>query len=262
MMGEIVVALVVYERVDNHAWIRINRPEKRNAMNQQAREELRAAMACAHEVSVVVLTGVEDIFCGGIDLKEVQADAERGSEATLADWRALNVEIREHPAVFIACVNGLALGGGVTLTGVCDLAFATDTAQFGMPEVGFGMYPNPAGPATQLSLTRKRAAWLVLTGERLTAEQAVQWGLINEAVPFCELESRVNEVAAKMAAFDDATLAQCKQALDAVPMDISSWQEAFAHGAEVNARIRAGSDAPDAGLARFKRGERNPGQGR
>lgn len=254
--------IVEFEPLDTHAWIRINRPEKRNAMNKEARDALRAALASARgQFSVVAITGVAQTFCGGIDLKEVQADAERGSEATLADWRALNAEIREHPSVFIAAINGIALGGGVTLTGVCDLAIAADDAEFGMPEVGFGMYPNPAGPATQLSLTRKRAAWLVLTAERISAARAAEWGLVNEAVPREQLEPRVNEIAARMAAFDATTLRECKFMLDEVPLKVDDWRGAFRAGVTANANINAASSSASEGLARFKRGERNPGQG-
>ena len=132
--------LVLLEPEAGYARIRINRAEKRNAMHQAARDALRDALDTVRgQFPVVVLTGVDDVFCGGIDLKEVQAQALEGSEQALADWRGLNVELREHPAVFIAAVNGIALGGGVTLTGVCDLAIAADAAAFGMPEVGFGM---------------------------------------------------------------------------------------------------------------------------
>ena len=137
------MSIVLFEPREGYAWIRINRPEKRNAMNREARDGLRAAMARARDgFPVVAITGVDTTFCGGIDLKEVQAEAERGEQTALADWRDLNAEIREHPSIFIAAVNGLALGGGVTLTGVCDLAVAAEEARFGMPEVGFGMYPK------------------------------------------------------------------------------------------------------------------------
>ncbi len=254
--------LVRLEPGDGFAWIRINRPEKRNAMNQVARDGLREAMERARgRYPVVALTGVDDIFCGGIDLKEVQAQALEGSQQALADWRALNVEIRAHPSVFIAAVNGIALGGGVTLTGVSDLAIAADDAAFGMPEVGFGMYPNPAGPATQLSLSRKRAAWLVLTTERISAATAVEWGLINEAVPRVDLEPRVSELASQLSRFDSATLAHSKRALDQIPLAVDDWAEAFEAGAQANARIAAAGDPAAAALARFRRGERNPGQG-
>ena len=256
------MSLAIYQARDKFAWIRINRPEKRNAMNQSARDALRAAMNRARgEVPVVALTGVDDVFCGGIDLKEVKAQSLEGSQAALEDWRDLNAEIREHPAVFIAAVNGVALGGGLTMTAVCDLAVASETASFGMPEVGFGMYPNPAGPAAQLSLPRKRAAWMVLTAERLDAVRAEAWGLINEVVPAKALETRVEAIAARLAEFDPTALRECKFALDQIPLAVDGWRAAFAAGALANERIKADGDPAAAALAHFAQGGRNPGQG-
>ena len=254
--------LVRLEAREGFAWVRINRPDKRNAMNQAARDALRDALTKARgQFPVLALTGTGKSFCGGIDLKEVEAEALQGSQAALSDWRNLNAEIREHPAVFIAAVNGIALGGGVTLTGVCDLAIASEEAEFGLPEVGFGMYPNPAGPAAQLSLPRKRAAWMVLTAERIDAQQAVDWALVNESVPASELEPRVEAIARRMAQFDAAALRECKAVLDEIPMRIGGWREAFEVGVAANTAIKASGDPAAAALARFKRGERNTGQG-
>ncbi|MGR8920583.1 MAG: enoyl-CoA hydratase/isomerase family protein [Gammaproteobacteria bacterium] len=256
------MALVDYVNDSGVGWVRLNRPDKRNAMNQAARDELRAALEQAREeVSVVVLTGCDGAYCAGMDLKEIREQSEQGSEAGLADWRALNVQIREHPAIFIAAVNGLALGGGLTLVSVCDLAIAAEDAEFGMPEVGFGMYPNPSGPATQLSLTRKRAAWLVLTTERIDGRTAASWGLINEAVPAAALEARAREIAERLAGFDRVTLREAKRALDTIPLAVDDWASAIAAGVRANQRIRNESSALDGALDRFRAGGRNPGQG-
>lgn len=255
--------LLLTELADDHVWLRLNRASKRNAMNAALRGELREAMRMAQSrYKVVVLTGMADVFCGGIDLKEVQRDAQNGSTATLSDWRELNLEIRAHPAIFIAAVNGLALGGGVTLTGVCDLAFAAQSATFGMPEVGFGMYPNPAGPAAQLAVSRKHAAWMVLTAERVDAETAARWGMLNEVLPAEQLEARVRAVASRVAGFDAATLSACKRALEDIPLAVPTWRAAFDRGVQANSEISAASEAPEEGLGRFSRGERNVGQGR
>ncbi|MEM7407501.1 MAG: enoyl-CoA hydratase/isomerase family protein [Pseudomonadota bacterium] len=255
-------ALLVTEAAEDHIWVRLNRPSKRNALNAALRAALRDAMRHARDrCKVVVITGTDGVFCGGIDLKEVQREAQSGSTAALTDWRELNLEIRAHPAIFIAAVNGLALGGGVTLTGVCDLAIAAADATFGMPEVGFGMYPNPAGPAAQLNLARKRAAWLVLTAERIDAATAQQWGMLNEVVAPEALRTRVRAVAERVAGFDADTLSACKRALDDIPLAVSTWRDAFDRGVGANAEIAAASEAALDGLERFSRGERNVGQG-
>jgi enoyl-CoA hydratase/carnithine racemase len=89
--------------------------------------------------------------------------------------------IREHPAIFVAAVNGFALGGGATLISMCDLAIAADQAEIGMPEIGFGAYPQYSGPAAQIQLTAKRAAWLVLTAECIDGRTG---GGVGDGQPF------------------------------------------------------------------------------
>ncbi|MEM7543259.1 MAG: enoyl-CoA hydratase/isomerase family protein [Pseudomonadota bacterium] len=257
------MSLVDFEANDDFAWIRINREEKRNAMNQEARDGVRDGLQRArNEFPVVIVTGTGGSFCAGIDLKEVEAQAKEGSTHALEEWREINLAIRDHPAVVIAAVNGIALGGGVTLIGCCDLAIAANEAQMGMPEVGFGMFPNPAGPSTALNLTRKRAAWMVLTAERIGGQQAAAWGLVNESVPLSELEKRVGEVAQRLAQFDPATLTESKRTLDQIPLNVDSWRAAFEAGVETNARIQETTRSTSDALERFARGERNPGQGR
>ena len=254
--------LVTLEARDNFAWIRIERDAKRNALNTQARDELREILEqTANEFSVLAITGQGKSFCAGVDLKEINEHAARGSSAPLEDWRALNLSIRKHPAIFIAAVNGLALGGGATLIGLCDLAIAASDVEIGLPEIGFGMYANPAGPAVQLNLSRKRAAWLLLTANRISGTTAAEWGLVNEAVDAEALEARVSALAKQISRFDKTALAETKQALDKIPLDIASWESAFEFGVGVNQRISQLSDVTATGLENFSAGGRNPGQG-
>jgi enoyl-CoA hydratase/carnithine racemase len=149
------------------------------------------------------------------------------------------VAIRCHPAIFVAAVNGVALGGGATLINVCDLAVAADTAEIGTPEMSFATYPGLAGPSVQFSTSRKRAAWMILTTERIDAATAERWGLVNKVVPAARLMEEAVAVARLVARWDPAALAEAKRALDAIPNMIGTWREAFEFGALVNARIGA-----------------------
>jgi enoyl-CoA hydratase/carnithine racemase len=188
----------------------------------------------------VVLTGSGGTFCSGVDLKEHKADLESGvASDTASDWIEVVSGIRRHPAIFIAAVNGIALGGGSTLISVCDLAIAADEAEIGMPEVGFGAYPQFAGPGAQKQLTAKRAAWLALTTEKIDGRTACDWGMVNLSVPRTELEHEAGRLAAKISGFDSRVLSATKQALDEIPARISDWREAFEYGLDVNARLRA-----------------------
>lgn len=256
--------LVVTEDRGAYALVRIQRPEKRNAMNSAARKALRAALHSlrgAH--SVIVLTGTEVSFCSGMDLKEYAGvqDSESLRAAASREWIETLLDIRRHPAIVISAVNGLALGGGTSLINVSDLALAADTAEIGMPEIGFGTYPAMAGPSTQRMLTAKRAAWLVLTAKRISGGTAAAWGLVNESVPLHQLESAFDTLARHVAQFDHVSLSESKQALDTMPTRISEWPAIMEQGQLVNLAIRNRSDAQSRGLERFATGVMNPGQG-
>ena len=216
---------------DGVALITLNRPAKRNAMNRAARAALIDALDdCRGHAKVIVLTGSGPAFCSGVDLKEVAAAAELSAD-TAAErrtaWRAVQEEIKKHPAVVIAAVNGTALGGGVTLLNAADLALAAEDAQLGMPEVGFGAYPGLAGPSTQLRTSMKRAAWLVLTAERIDGRTAEAWGLVNRAVPGDRLLDEALALAERLAGFDAVALEWCKKALWEVPARLTDWAAAL-----------------------------------
>lgn len=250
-------------RHDGWALVRIAREEKRNAVDRATRDALTAAFAELRGVArAIVLTGTGGSFCAGMDLKEREADRSQGFDTAGDEWVAVNLAIRDHPAVFIAAVNGLALGGGATLINVCDLAIASTRASIGCPEMGFATYPGMAGPAIQLSgVTRKQAAWLVLTTNRIDGATAECWGMVNECVEPDRLLPRAEEVAAGVARFDAVALAESKKALDRIPAHVSDWPGAMEHGQLVNHAIRAKSPAQAEGNARFAAGGKNPGQG-
>lgn len=242
--------------------LRINRADKRNAMSAAARLALRDSMrAVRGSHRVVVITGTQQSFCSGMDLKEVAQDP-AAREAASRDWIDALLEIRRHPAVVIASVNGIALGGGVSLINVSDLAIAADEAEIGMPEMGFATYPGMAGPSTQMMLPPKRAAWMVLTAKRLDGPGAERWGLVNQSVPRSRLDEETDALARHIAQFDAVALAESKKALEMVPQRINDWPSAFEFGQVVNAGIRARSSSPSEGVARFASGKPNPGQGK
>lgn len=260
--------LVLLEEHPEEGWARItlNRPDKRNAMNTAAQAELRAALAaCKEKSKAVVITGSGPAFCAGIDLKERRTldDGTRPRQFAHGgnSWAETNWAIRSHPAVCIAAVNGIALGGGITLINACDLAIAAEEASIGMPEMGFATYPGLAGPSTQLRLLPKRAAWLVLTSKRIDGRTAERWGLVNQVVPLAQLQAEAEVLARHVAQFDATALDYSKRALAAIPFEISDWQEAIHYGGITNAQIRSLTSAASEGLTRFAAGARNPGQG-
>ena len=254
---------IIVTRHDGWAELRIDREDKRNAMNRAARDGLmRAFEQLRAEARAIVLTGTGGSFCAGIDLKEREEERQQGSDSASEEWIAVNLAIRAHPAIFIAAVNGLALGGGATLINVCDLAVASTNASIGCPEMGFATYPGMAGPAIQLSgVTRKRAAWLVLTTNRIDGATAERWGMVNQCVEPAALLPTAHGIAAKLAQFDAVALAESKKALDHIPAVVADWRGAMDHGQRVNRGIRSNTTAQAQGGARFAAGIRNPGQG-
>ncbi len=254
---------LIVTRQEGWAQIQINREPQRNAMNRATRQGLmRIFEELKGEAKAIILTGTGVAFCAGMDLKEGEADRKAGIEGAGEEWIAVNMAIRAHPSIFIAAVNGVALGGGATLINVCDLAIASTKASIGCPEMGFATYPGMAGPAIQLSgVTRKQAAWLVLTTNRIDGATAERWGMVNQCVEPDQLLPTAQALAQKVAQFDAVALAQSKKALDRIPAFITNWQDAMDHGQLVNQMIRSKTRASEEGRARFAAGIKNPGQG-
>lgn len=234
-------ANVIVERNGDWAVIRIAREAKRNALDRRTRIALlRAFDSLQGQARCIVLTGSGASFCAGLDLKERANERAAGLRDTSGEeWIAVNMAIRRHPAVFIAAVNGMALGGGMTLVNACDLAIAADDAWLGCPELASSAYAGAAGPTGMLSWPRKRVAWMLLTAERIDARTAERWGMINEVVPAAALQARAAELAARIAGFDVAALEETKKSLDHVPSQVSDWEGAMRYGQAVNAAIRA-----------------------
>jgi len=171
------------------AWVTMNRPKKLNARNRAMRNELfRLFRECGEDpsVRVVVLTGAgERAFCTGLDLSEdspalaetpvvARASHSKGNEVAL-------LGLLSKPT--IAAVNGLAIGGGLELALACDLRVASSTAQFGLSEVRRGSLPGNGGTQRLARIVGQgRALQVVLTGEFVDADTALNWGLVNDVV--------------------------------------------------------------------------------
>ena len=170
------------------------------------------------ERKVVVITGAGDrSFCAGVDLKELPDQQRRPQTSKDGDiWLKVCLRMLDLPCIFIAAVNGYALGGGLTLVNLSDLAIAADSAQFGMPELGLGAFPRLSGPATARRLLPKHLNWLALTAERVDSATAMQWGLVNEVVPLSALLPRAHELAERVASFDPIALTWTRRGLAAI----------------------------------------------
>jgi trans-feruloyl-CoA hydratase/vanillin synthase len=197
---------VDYTVRDGVAWVKFNRPEKRNCMSPKLnRQMLRVldALEFRDDVGVLVLTGSGAAWSAGMDLKEYFRDTEtqglkgiRNSQREAYGWWE---RLRWYQKVTIAMVNGWCFGGGYGPLYACDLAFCSDDAQFGLSEINWGILPG--GGATKVAaelMPMRKAMYHALLGENLTGKEAEAQGLVNESVPADQLEARVTNVAEKL----------------------------------------------------------------
>ncbi len=199
---------IIVEAKERFAIVTLNRPHKKNAMGERLRSELiHFLQEQAPTFKAVVLTGAGDCFCSGMDQSETT-----GVEPTYHMWRVMKL-IVDSPAIFIAAVNDRALGGGVTFVNVCDLALAEDHAYFSLPEVKHGIVGPAASPTTLQAIDRKVAAYMILTGQPISAAKAEQCNLINQVVTKGELLATATQWAQQLAQLPTQALAHAKKAI-------------------------------------------------
>ncbi len=200
------------------ATITINRPSSRNCLTRETIRSLIAQFTDIqenHGVRCVVLRGAgTEAFCAGADLRELldnpTPDARRslfGSVASLIE------SIHRCPVPVIAAVHGFALAGGCGLAAACDITLASEEAVFGLPEVGIGLAPMVVMAPISRALGQKALSSLVLTGERLSAAQALQAGLITRVVPKASLEDETAKLCAELSRQSPEALKASKSAI-------------------------------------------------
>ncbi|MGP1685234.1 MAG: enoyl-CoA hydratase/isomerase family protein [Giesbergeria sp.] len=207
--------------------ITLNRPEARNAMSLAMVGELRQALAQAesaadseHAIRVVVLRGAGGHFCAGGDLKDMAAARMRalqGEESNVDPIAEVNAEFGHLCAAFantplavVAVLEGTVMGGGFGLACVADVAIATETASFRLPETSLGVVPAQIAPFLVERLGYSQAKRLAVTGGRLDAAGALAIGLVHQQVPSSEVDSAVQAVLADILACAPGALAATK----------------------------------------------------
>jgi enoyl-CoA hydratase/carnithine racemase len=201
---------------DGIGWIRLDVPERRNAISLAMRRALAEAMRALDDddaVRVAVLTGNGSAFCAGVDLKEVVADGDAPAEPVAAPLERFGKPL-------LAAVNGPAVGGGFELALAADLRIASTAASFALPEVQIGSLPGSGGTQRlSRAVGPAIANKLVFTGERLGAEAALACGLISDLVAPEELIAAAGAIAARIAANAPLSLRAAKVALRAAQDD-------------------------------------------
>jgi enoyl-CoA hydratase/carnithine racemase len=210
------VSELVETSLDGHvALCRLNRPEARNALSPELMEELAAAIEgfdADPEARCVVIAGSDEVFAAGADIRSLR---ERTLEESLRHpaasfWRRLAA----CKTPLVAGVSGFALGGGCELALLCDLIVASETAQFGQPEITLGIIPGGGGTQRLARvLGKQRAMELVLTGRRIDAREAERFGLVNEVAPEGQWLERAIDLAQRIARRPPIAVRLAKQAV-------------------------------------------------
>ena len=203
------------------AWVKYNRPDKRNCMSPALNRRMLAVLdelEFSSNVGVLVLSGEGTAFSAGMDLKEYFRENEgkglgavrQAQREAYGWWRRL----RWYQKPTIAMVNGWCFGGAYGPLFACDLAFAADEATFGLSEINWGILPG--GGATKVVtelLPMRDAMYHAMLGENMTGQQAARARLVNESVPLSELKNRVTEVATKLLEKNAVALKATKDAV-------------------------------------------------
>ena len=194
---------VAYTIEGGIAWVRFNRPEKRNCMSPKLNRrmgEVLDELEFRDDVGVLVLTGEGTAWSAGMDLKEYFRETEaqglqgtrKAQRESYGWWRRL----RWYQKPTIAMINGWCFGGGYGPLFACDLAFCADEAQFGLSEINWGILPGGGASKVIVELVNfRRAMYHAMMGENVDGRTAAEWGLVNESLPLERLQARVTEVA-------------------------------------------------------------------
>lgn len=236
------------------ARVTLNRPEKRNALNEAIISGIKAALrksSADEAVRVVVITGAGADFCSGADLEALGKISEASVSENVKDARSLMelfMLIRQVPVPVVAAVRGRALAGGCGLASACDLVFAASSARFGYPEVKIGFVPAMVLAILKRNVSEKRAFELLTRGAEINAEEAKQIGLVNQVFSDQKFDEDVNTYLNGFEKVSRSAVALTKTLL--YQTDGLAFSDALETGVDVNVIARMTDDCRK-GIARF-----------
>lgn len=245
---------VLYALEGGVARITLNRPDKRNALNDELIGGLKEALRRAdhdENVRVAILLGSGSDFCSGADLTALQKISNSSVAENLEDARSLMelfLLIREVRVTVIAAVQGRALAGGCGLALACDMVLASRSARFGFPEVKIGFVPAMVMAILRRNVSEKKAFELITTGEEITAGEGERLGLINRVFDDDAFATEVRSFASQFERTSSSAVALSKRLL--YQIDGQTLNEALSSGVDINAIARMTEDCQK-GIERF-----------
>ena len=236
------------------AFLTLNRPEKRNALNDELIADLKRALKSADKddtVHCIVLRGAGADFCSGADLSALQKISKASVAENLADAQLLSelfLLMRQVRVPVVAAVRGRALAGGCGLALACDIVLAESSARFGFPEVKLGFVPAMVMAILRRSVSEKVAFELITTGRELAAHEANNIGLVNHVFESENFDGDVENFLARFQKLSRSALSLSKSLF--YSSEAMSFEDALAAGVDVNATARMTEDCQK-GIARF-----------
>ena len=238
---------VTWEVIDKIGYITLNRPDKKNALNEKFVSDLKQAFALAKSdatCKVVILKSSSDVFCAGADLSYLQQLQRNTLDENIADSKHLMElfkTIYTFPKVVISMVNGAAIAGGCGLATVTDYCFASNESKFGYSEVKIGFVPAIVMVFLLRKIGEGKAKEILLSGEIFSADRAVNLGLINASMEGDDLEAYTNDFAQKMIAKTSAQSVEViKEMIAKIPE--LNLDDALQYAAKTNAQMREKED--------------------
>jgi len=245
---------VLFETRAGVAYVTMNRPEKRNALNEEVVTGLKAGLRRANadeSTRCIVLRGAGSDFCAGADLSALQKIVQASVAENLDDAQSLAelfLLIRELDVPVIAAVRGRALAGGSGLALACDIVLAERDARFGFPEVKIGFVPAMVMAILRRSASEKKTFELITTGVEISADEAAQFGLVNHVFDRDEFDLGLEAFAQRFEKMSRSALSLSKKLFYST--DGVAFPDALAAGVDINATARMTKDCR-AGVARF-----------
>ena len=248
------LAVLPYTVDNGIVTLTLNRPDKRNAINQAMVASLKAHLERAADdldARVVVITGRGKDFCAGADLEELQQIATLSQEENFEDALSLGelfIQIRRHPLPVIALVKGRALAGGCGLASACDIVLARDDSEFGYPEIHLGFVPAMVMAILRRKVSEVHALELVLKGDRISAEDARDLGLVTRIFAAFTFSENAKQYLQVFGRKPRAAVILTKKLF--YELDDLDFESGIRRGAEVNAEARMTEECRE-GVRRF-----------
>ena len=245
---------ILYSVEQATARITLNRPDKRNALDDQIINEMKHALdeaARDGSVRAVLVSGAGKDFSSGADLAALLKISEASVTENVANARNFSemfIAMRRHPRPIIAAVRGRALAGGCGVATACDLILASESAQFGYPEVNIGFIPAMVMVILRRNISEKRAFELITRGEVIGARAALEMGLINRVFADDEFDAQVESYVNQLVSKSVSAVSLAKNLL--YHMDAMSFEAALEAGVQLNAITRMTEDCKR-GVERF-----------